>query len=41
MLTTAQALRRLLAEMGAEVLSETLRNLEAIESKPQRHEDAT
>ena len=30
-----------LAEMGAEVLSETLRNLDAIEPRPQRDEDAT
>src|SRR2546428_14173153 len=38
--TAADLLMRL-AEMGAEVLSETLRNLDAIEPKPQRDADAS
>jgi|SRR5205809_412326 len=38
---TAPGLLMRLAEMGAQVLSETLRNLDAIEPKPQRDEDAT
>ena len=38
---TAPELLTRLADMGAEVLSETLRNLDAIEPKPQRDEDAT
>ena len=38
---TAPELLIRLAELGAEVLSETLRNLDAIEPRPQRDEDAT
>ncbi len=38
---TAPALMSRLAEIGAEVLSETLRNLENIEPKPQLDEEAT
>jgi methionyl-tRNA formyltransferase len=38
---TAPELLMRLAEMGAQVLSETLRNLDAIEPRPQRNEDAT
>jgi len=38
---TAPELLMRLAELGAEVLSETLRNLDAIEPRPQRDEDAT
>ena len=38
---TAPELLVRLAEIGADVLSETLRNLDAIEPKPQRDEDAT
>src|SRR2546428_4627259 len=38
---TAPELLVRLAEMGAGVLSETLRNLDAIEPKPQCHEDAS
>ena len=38
---TAPELLMRLAEMGAGVLSETLRNLDAIEPKPQCHEDAS
>jgi len=38
---TAPELLMRLAEMGAEVLSETLRNLDAIEPRPQCNEDAT
>src|SRR5713226_4705052 len=38
---TAPELLKRLAEMGAEVLSETLRNLDAIEPGPQRDEDVT
>src|SRR2546429_3014245 len=38
---TAPELLMRLAEMGAQVLSETLRNLDAIEPRPQRDADAT
>jgi len=38
---TAPELLTRLADMGAEVLSETLRNLDAIEPEPQRDADAT
>ncbi|MDX6446246.1 MAG: methionyl-tRNA formyltransferase [Blastocatellia bacterium] len=38
---TATELMKRLAETGAELLSETLKGIDRIELKPQRHEDAT
>jgi methionyl-tRNA formyltransferase len=38
---TAPKLMERLAAIGAELLSETIKNIDEIESKPQRHEDAT